>query len=112
MTVLTMSSSPKAESFNVILERAKLGVFHYFSKEHIQRFLHEIGFRWNHKNPELKRTRKGKLKFIMEPLPVIARLRSLYRMRMAASCAGLLIADLSVLLFSLCLGYRSVRERD
>jgi hypothetical protein len=34
-----------AESFNALLERAKQGVFHYVSKKHLQRYLHEIGFR-------------------------------------------------------------------
>jgi transposase-like protein len=66
-----------AESFNAILERAKQGVFHYLSKKHLQRYLHEIGFRWDHRRPELKQTRKGKLKLVMKPLPVMARLRSL-----------------------------------
>lgn len=66
-----------AESFNAILERAKQGVFHSLSKKHLQRYLHEIGFRWDHRRPELKRTRKGKLKLVMKPLPVMARLRSL-----------------------------------
>ncbi|WP_076750437.1 transposase [Desulfatitalea tepidiphila] len=34
-----------AESFNANLERAKLGVFHYMSKKHLARYLHEVCFR-------------------------------------------------------------------
>ena len=46
-----------AESFNALLERAKQGVFHYLSKEHLQRYLHEFEFRWNQRMPEMKLTR-------------------------------------------------------
>ena len=66
-----------AESFNAIVERAKQGVFHYWSKVHLQRYLHEFEFRWNHRKPKLKKTRKGKLKLVMVPIPVISMLRSL-----------------------------------
>ena len=54
-----------AESFNALLERAKQGVFHYLSKEHLQRYLHEFEFRWNHRKPKMKRTRKGNFKLVM-----------------------------------------------
>ena len=47
-----------AESFNSLLERAKFGVFHYMSKKHLFRYLHEIGFRWDHRVPERKKTKK------------------------------------------------------
>lgn len=66
-----------AESFNAILERAKQGVFHYLSKKHLARYLHEICFRWNHRVPELKLNRKGSLKIVMQAMPVITKLRSL-----------------------------------
>ena len=46
-----------AESFSAILERAKQGVFHYLSNKHLSRYLHEIGFRWDHRIPELKLTK-------------------------------------------------------
>ena len=32
-----------AESFGALLERAKLGVFHYMSSKHLSRYLNEIG---------------------------------------------------------------------
>ena len=66
-----------AESFNAMLERAKLGVFHYLSKKHLSRYLHEIGFRWNQREPELKVTRKGELKIVMKRLPALIVLKSL-----------------------------------
>lgn len=65
-----------AESFNANLERAKLGVFHYMSKQHLYRYLHEVCFRWNHRIPELKQDKKGSLKIVMKPMPVMEMLRS------------------------------------
>jgi hypothetical protein len=66
-----------AESFSAILERAKQGVFHYLSKKHLSRYLHEIGFRWDHRIPELKLTNKGDLKLVMKPMSVIIKLKLL-----------------------------------
>jgi hypothetical protein len=66
-----------AESFNAMIERAKQGVFHYLSKKHLSRYLHEIGFRWNQREPELKYTKKGSLKIVMKRLPAITMLKSL-----------------------------------
>ena len=66
-----------AESFNAILERAKQGVFHYLSKKHLSRYLHEIGFRWNQREPELKVTKKGELKIVMKRLSAFTMLKSL-----------------------------------
>ena len=48
-----------AESFSAILERARQGVFHYLSRKHLKRYLHEIGFRWDHRIPKKKTTRNG-----------------------------------------------------
>jgi len=66
-----------AESFSAILERAKQGVFHYLSRKHLKRYLHEIGFRWDHRIPEEKTTRKGIKKLVMRPMPVTDTLSSL-----------------------------------
>ena len=66
-----------AESFNAILERARQGVFHYLSKKHLSRYLHEIGFRWNQREPVLKTNKKGQLKLVMKRLPAMAMLKSL-----------------------------------
>jgi len=66
-----------AESFNANLERAKLGVFHYMSKKHLARYIHEVCFRWNHRIPELKTDKKGMLKIVMKPMPFMEMLHSL-----------------------------------
>jgi hypothetical protein len=66
-----------AESFNAILERARQGVFHYLSKVHLARYLDEIGFRWNQREPVLKINKKGNLKLIMQRLPAMTMLKSL-----------------------------------
>ena len=66
-----------AESFNAILERARQGVFHYLSKKHLSRYLHEVGFRWNQREPVLKTDKKGQLKLVMKRLPVMTMLKSL-----------------------------------
>ena len=66
-----------AESFSAILERARQGGFHYLSRKHLKRYLHEIGFRWDHRVPELKTTRNETKKVVMRPMPVIHMLSSL-----------------------------------
>ena len=66
-----------AESYNAILERARQGIFHYLSKKHLSCYLHEIGFRWNQREPVLKTNEKSELKLVMKRLPVMAMLRSL-----------------------------------
>jgi len=66
-----------AESFGALVERAKQGVYHFWSSNHLNRYLHELAFRWNHREPELKRTRKGTLKLVMKPMPMMTMLRSL-----------------------------------
>ena len=59
-----------AESFSAMLERTKLGVFHYMSNKHLSRYLIEIGFRWDHRIPEIKITKSGKKKMYMRPMPL------------------------------------------
>ena len=65
------------ESFGALLERAKQGVFHFMSTKHLNRYLHEFEFRWNHRIPEEKITTKGKKKIVMRPMPVMDVLNSL-----------------------------------
>lgn len=65
------------ESFSALLERVKLGVFHYMSRKHLSRYLNEIGFRWDHRIPEEKVTKKGIKKKIMRPMPFLDMLISL-----------------------------------
>jgi hypothetical protein len=75
--------SNTAESYGAILERAKQGVFHYLSKKHLQRYLHEFGFRWNQREARDHVTRRGVKKTIMVALPVLIRLKALL-----SQCAG------------------------
>jgi hypothetical protein len=66
-----------AESFAAMLERVKEGVFHYISGVHLDRYLKEISFRWQHRIPHEKKTKKGKRKITWTPMPVISMLKSL-----------------------------------
>ena len=63
-----------AESFNATLERAKLGVFHYLSKKHMQRYVDEVAFRWNQRVPEASTTKRGRSKIVMKPVPIMEKL--------------------------------------
>lgn len=60
-----------AESFSAMLERARIGVFHYLSPKHLSRYLHEFSFRWEARVPVKKYTKSGKKKTIMKPIPVL-----------------------------------------
>ncbi|MEJ2699664.1 MAG: transposase, partial [Desulfuromonadales bacterium] len=68
-----------AESFNSILERAKIGVFHYLSKDHMQRYIDEVAFRWNQRVPVKRLTKAGRKKTVMKSLPVINKIANLLR---------------------------------
>jgi hypothetical protein len=39
--------SNTADGIGSLLERARMGVWHRMSKQHLQRYLDEISFRWN-----------------------------------------------------------------
>jgi transposase-like protein len=68
-----------AESFNAILERAKQGVFHYLSKRHLRRYIGEIAFRWNNRDPVEKKTKKGVSKIVMQAKPILVQLQNLLK---------------------------------
>jgi transposase-like protein len=68
-----------AESFNAILERAKQGVFHALSKRHLQRYVSEVVFRWNHREPAREISKNGINKIIYKAKPILEQLRSLLR---------------------------------
>ena len=59
-----------------LLERVKEGVFHYMSGKHLDRYLREISFRWNHRIPMEKETKDGKRKITWTPMPVMTMLQS------------------------------------
>lgn len=63
-----------AESFNAILERAKQGVFHFISRQHLPRYLSEATFRWNNRVPVEKKKRNGLSKIVMQAKPVLDQL--------------------------------------
>lgn len=62
-----------AESFNAILERAKQGVFHFVSRRHLPRYLSEVVFRWNNRDP-VEKKRNGLSKIVMQAKPVLEQL--------------------------------------
>jgi transposase-like protein len=69
-----------AESFNAQLERAKFGVFHWLSKKHMQRYIDEAVFRWNHRRAVVRVSIKNgerQRNVVMEPLPFMDQLASL-----------------------------------
>lgn len=63
--------SNTTESFSAILERARIGVFHYMSPKHLNRYLSELEFRWEHRVAEKKTNKSGKQKTVMKSIPII-----------------------------------------
>ncbi|MAF94149.1 MAG: hypothetical protein CMM60_00050 [Rhodospirillaceae bacterium] len=61
--------SNTAESYLSILERARIGVFHYMSHTHLPRYLNEASFRWSNRIPQKTTKKKGKRKTQWAPLP-------------------------------------------
>ena len=59
--------SNTAESFASFFERARVGVFHFISDQHLSRYLHEATFRWENRIPTEKKTPSGKTKVVMQP---------------------------------------------
>lgn len=68
-----------AESFNAVLERAKQGVFHYLSKRHLTRYVGEIQFRWNNRDPIKKIAKNGISKIVMRAKPILEQLNNVLR---------------------------------
>jgi len=68
-----------AESFNAILERAKQGVFHHLSKRHLTRYVGEVAFRWNNRDPIKKIAKNGVSKIIMKAKPILEQLQNLLK---------------------------------
>ena len=60
-----------AESFGSLFERARIGVFHYLSRKHLSRYLHEFEFRWDQRVPDAKRNKSGKNKVKMKSIPIV-----------------------------------------
>lgn len=73
------------EAVNAIVQRALIGVYHRLGRKHLQRYLDEIIWRWNHRTPESKaRKRKSssgltstKTTTVWKPIPVVDQMRGL-----------------------------------
>jgi hypothetical protein len=76
--------SNTAESFHATLERAKQGVYHYMSPEHLPLYTAEAAFRWNQRTPETRVIRKGKkqgqTKTVMKRLPILEQFKALLKL--------------------------------
>ncbi len=73
------------EAVNAVVQRALIGVYHRLGQKHLQRYLDEILWRWNHRVPEMKvRKRKSssgprstETKTLWKPIPVVDQMRGL-----------------------------------
>ncbi|WP_371926642.1 transposase [Desulfuromonas sp. KJ2020] len=76
--------SNTAESFHATLERAKQGVYHYISPEHLPLYTAEVAFHWSQREPETRTIRKGKnqgqKRTFMKRLPILDRLKTLLKL--------------------------------
>lgn len=61
MKSIWVGTPAKTESFNAELERIRHGVFHYLSKKHLQRYVNEVAFRWNHRRSVPQENGKTKM---------------------------------------------------
>ncbi len=48
-----------AESFFSILKRGVYGTFHSVSEQHLQRYVNEFAFRWNHRVARVSDTQRA-----------------------------------------------------
>ena len=75
------------EAVNAVVQRALIGVYHRLGRKHLQRYLDEIPWRWNHRIPATKvRTRKSpsghatsETSIVWKPIPVVDQVRGLLR---------------------------------
>jgi hypothetical protein len=76
--------SNTAESFHATLERAKQGVYHWMSKQHLPLYTAEAAFHWNQRAPETQVIRKGKSQGIartfMKRLPILEQFKNLLKL--------------------------------
>jgi transposase-like protein len=69
-----------AEAVVSQVERALVGVYHLLPPEHLQRYLNEVAWRWNHRAPaqKLRKRRSGfKVHTIWQPVRVLQQMRDL-----------------------------------
>lgn len=73
------------EAVNAVVQRALIGVYHRLGRKHLQRYLDEMIWRWNHRTPESKvRKRKSssgistaETTTVWKPIPVTDQMRGL-----------------------------------
>jgi transposase-like protein len=102
--------SNTAESFHATLERAKQGIYHWMSKQHLPLYAAEAAFHWNQRESETRVIQKGKnkgrTKRFMKRLPILEQFKSL--LNLAPLCqvrrtenSGIRIVPVSFPLFGL-----------
>jgi hypothetical protein len=68
------------EAFNSLVEKTNKAIFHYWSPKHMQRYLDELCFRWNHRRKAARNVHvgRGEVKEVekVEPMPLLDQLRS------------------------------------
>lgn len=73
--------SNTAESFHATLERAKQGIYHWMSKQHLPLYAAEAAFHWNQRTPETRVIQKGKdhgrSRNFMKRLPILEQFMNL-----------------------------------
>src|SRR5690606_27607682 len=62
--------SNTADGIGSLLERARMGVWHRMSRQHLQRYLDEISFRWNCRLKRETRTKSGRKRRIVTTIPL------------------------------------------
>lgn len=62
--------SNTADGIGSLLERARMGVWHRMSRQHLQRYLNEISFRWNCRLKRETRTKSGRKRRIVTIIPL------------------------------------------
>lgn len=72
------------EAVNSQVQRALIGVYHRLDRQHLQRYLDEILWRWNHRQQAVKirnrKTSSGKKTIaatVWKPIPVVEQMRGL-----------------------------------
>lgn len=76
--------SNTAESFHATLERAKQGIYHWMSKQHLPLYAAEAAFHWNQRVPETRVIRRGKnqgkIRTVMQRLPILEQFKRLLKL--------------------------------
>lgn len=67
------------EAFNLSMERARLGVYHYMSVKHLQRYVGESIFRWNQRYHEIRKRNDGSKKKVVKFIDIGTQFKTLLR---------------------------------